>query len=232
MNIADIIAKLQKGEALTQEETQFFAAFDYSKAINDASASARRKAEKETADAKTQLASLQATIDELKAGSASTGAEKDSEIAKLTKTVELLRQAQEATRKELEESKAAKAKMERESAIAEFAKANGIRAAANVSEKGVADLFRLAVGDMDVSDADAMRALADKFKKDNAGLIAVDGVRVPASGKPNTDPPTATNPFAKETWNATEQVKLSIANPQKAEALARQAGVPVPTKGL
>lgn len=231
MNIADIIAKLQKGEALTQEETQFFAAFDYSKAINDASASARRKAEKEAGEAKARADELQKAIDELQAGNATKGAEKDSEIAKLTKTVELLRQSQEATRKELEESKAAKAKMERESAIAEFAKANGIKAAANVSEKGVSDLFRLAVGDADVADADAMRVICEQFKKDNAGLIAVEGVKVPSSGKPNPAPSVENNPFAKETWNATEQVKLAISNPQKAEALAKQAGAPMPTKG-
>ena len=45
MNIKDILAKLLKGEALTDEEKAFAEAFDLQGELDKASASARRKAE-------------------------------------------------------------------------------------------------------------------------------------------------------------------------------------------
>ena len=78
---------------------------------------------------------------------------------------------------------------------------------------------------VDIDDADAVKAAFDGFKTANAGLIAANTV----GGAGNKGTPasvasyTGKNPFAKETFNLTEQLKLHIENPETASALEAAA---------
>lgn len=56
------------------------------------------------------------------------------------------------------------------------------------------------------------------FYKQNQGGVAPDG-RAPQSGKGEP------NPWARDTWNSTEQHKITINDPQRAEQLRKAVGV-------
>ena len=60
MNIKDILAKHNKGEALTDEDKGFLAKYDFDAELNTAAANARRKAEGERDSAKEELERLKA----------------------------------------------------------------------------------------------------------------------------------------------------------------------------
>ena len=78
---------------------------------------------------------------------------------------------------------------------------------------------------VDIDDADAVKTALDGFKTANAGLIAANTV----GGAGNKGTPasassyTGKNPFAKETFNLTEQLKLRIEHPETASALEAAA---------
>ena len=88
MSIKDILAKVAKGETLTDEERSTLAAYDPQAEIDKASAAARRTAEKERDEFKAQAeksaADLAAAIEAQK------NPEKDTQLAKLAKEVEKL----------------------------------------------------------------------------------------------------------------------------------------------
>lgn len=65
MKLKDILAKIAKGEALTDAEKQFLAEHDPDKAVNDAAAAARRKAEEKAAALEKERDEMQKKIDEM-----------------------------------------------------------------------------------------------------------------------------------------------------------------------
>ena len=66
MKLADILAKVVKGDALNDEEKKFVGEYDEQKILDTAAANARKKAEKEAKDAKDALEKLQGEFDEFK----------------------------------------------------------------------------------------------------------------------------------------------------------------------
>ena len=66
MKLADILAKVAKGDALSDEEKKFVGEYDEQKSLDAAAANARKKAEKEAKDAKDALEKLQGEFDEFK----------------------------------------------------------------------------------------------------------------------------------------------------------------------
>jgi len=88
MNIKELLAKVLKGEALTDEEKAALAAFDPDKAANGAAAAARKAAEKERDTLKAQLDELQAKLDEAGNAGKSEVEQLKAQVAKLTKAVE------------------------------------------------------------------------------------------------------------------------------------------------
>ena len=214
MTIKDIIAKVLKGETLSDEEKTFAGSYDPQKDIDTAAGSARRKAEADAKTAKDALTALQAEFDAYKADN--DPAKGQTELAKLTKRMEKL----EADKKAAEDRAAA---VERTSRVRALAKEAGINPAKGVDSKTIDLLVDHIMKDVDLDDADAVKTAFDGFKTSNAGLIAAQGVG--GAGVRGTPGGTFTgkNPFAKDTFNLTEQLEMRRTNPALAERLASEA---------
>ena len=227
MNIKELLAKLLKGETLTDAEKSFVEQYDPQKEIDTASAAARRKAEKEAKDALAKLDAQNATVKELsekleaaeKAVNDAKGGN-SAEIAKMQKQIAKL----EAINTANEQKLAANARME---AIRAAVKTAGIAAAKGISPDALERLIDLSVGDTDVSDADAMKAVLDQFKAENPSMIAAEvkggsGVK----GDPNASKFTGiANPWKANTFNLTKQIEIMTAAPNTAKAMMAEAGV-------
>lgn len=219
MNIKDILAKVAKGENLTDEEKAFLGGYDPQAEIDKASAAARRKAEKERDDFKAKAeknaADLAAAIEAQK------NPQKDDQLAKLAKEVEKL------TKKNAEAEAKLKATA-RMDAIRAAAKANGAVAAEGISAEIFDMLLDRAVGEVDVGDEDALKGALEAFKSANPAMIAdlgkqgVGGKGRPAGGAGVTG---GANPWKEGSVNLTEQMRLLNTNPAEAQRLAAEAGV-------
>lgn len=88
MNIKEILAKLAKGEALTDAEKAFVAEFDPDKTANSAAAAARKAAEKERDTLKAKLVELETALDEAGSAGKSEVDQLKAQVTKLTKAVE------------------------------------------------------------------------------------------------------------------------------------------------
>ena len=226
MNIKDILAKLLKGEALTDDEKAFAESFDLQGELDRASASARRKAEAQTKDALKKHDDLQKQIEELTAQLAekeNAGRASETELAKLAKKIKSL----EEKNAEAEAQLAANARMD---AIVELAKANGIKPAEGISGKALETLLDLAVGQTDVTDEDAMKAVFAQFKADNPSMIAAavkQGANVRGQQDDNSFKGVA-NPWKGESINLTKQIEISQKNPDLAKQMMAEAGVNPP----
>lgn len=230
MNIKDIIAKLLKGEALTDAEKAFAEQFDLQKEIDTASAAARRKAEKEAKDAKDKLEAQNATVKELndkleaaqKAADEANGGN-SAELAKMQKQIAKLEAINAANEQKLK----ATARMD---AIRAAVKTAGISAAQGISPDALERLIDLSVGDTDVNDADAMKAVLDQFKADNPSMIAAavkggSGLK----GDPNASKFTGiANPWKADSFNLTKQIEIMNAEPNIAKTMMAEAGVAAP----
>lgn len=215
MTIKDIIAKVLKGETLTDEEKTFAGSYDPQKDIDTAAGSARRKAEADAKTAKDALAALQAEFDAYKADN--DPAKGQTELAKLTKRMEKL----EADKKAAEDRAAA---MERDSRVRALAKEAGINPAKGVDSKTIDLLVDHIMKDVDLDDADAVKTAFDGFKTSNAGLIAAQGVGgAGVKGTPGGSF-SGPNPFSKEHFNLTKQVELKESDPAAYNALKASSG--------
>lgn len=225
MEIGTILSKLLKGEALTDEEKDFATKFDFAKQLDTAAANSRRKAEADAAKHLAEITRLKGELDEAKKSAETKGAEDATEIGKLMKAVEKLQASYAAMEKKANDAEAENKRVKRLADIDEFAKANGVRPAKGVSDKLFAKFLHESVGDVDVSDADAMKSAMEAFKKDNAALILNEGVAAPSTGRAADGGFSGKNPFAKDTQNATVQFELFKTNPDLAKQLAAEAGV-------
>ena len=96
-----------------------------------------------------------------------------------------------------------------------------------VSANAFEQLLNIAVGDTNVDDEDAMKAVMETFKKENPAMIADGGHSgVGSKGKPNSQSGSFVgNPFKKGAENLTEQMRLMKENPAEAQRLAAAEGV-------
>lgn len=218
MSIKDILAKVAKGETLTDEERSALGAYDPQAEIDKASAAARRKAERERdefrAQAEKNAADLAAAIE------AQRNPEKDTQLAKLAREVEKL------TKKNAENEAKLKATA-RMDAIRAAAKANGAVAAEGISAEIFDMLLDRAVGDVDTGDADALKGALEAFKSANPAMIADLGRGgVNPKGRPaGGGGAGGANPWREGSVNLTEQMRLIGTNPTEAARLASEAGV-------
>ena len=215
MKLTDILAKIAKGETLTDEEKTFAGSFDLQAELNTAAAAARKKADGEAKAAKDALAKLQGEFDDFKAQN--DPAKNQGENAKLLARIEKL----EAAKKAAEDKIAA---AERTAKVRALAKEAGIVAAKGVDASTLDLLVDNLMGGIDLDDADAVKAAFDGFKGKNAGLIAAETIGGAGhKGGPGAGAFTGHNPFAKETFNLTEQFELKVSNPKLANELQQQA---------
>jgi hypothetical protein len=88
MTIKELLAKVAKGEALTDEEKAELAGYDPDKASNGAAAAARKAAEKERDALKAQLSELEAKLGDAENAGKSEVDQLKAQVAKLSKAVE------------------------------------------------------------------------------------------------------------------------------------------------
>lgn len=218
MSIKDILAKVAKGETLTDEEKSALGAYDPQAEIDKASAAARRKAEKERDDFKAQAEKSAADL--AVAIEAQKNPEKDTQLARLAKEVEKL------TKKNAEAEAKLKATARME-AIRAAAKANGAVSAEGISAETFDMLLDRAVGDVDVGDEDALKGALEAFKTANPAMIADLGRGgIGPKGRPAGGTSAGgANPWKEGSVNLTEQMRMIGANPTEAVRLASEAGV-------
>ena len=216
MKLAEILAKIAKGDALTDEEKKFVGEYDEQKSLDAAAANARKKAEKEANDAKDALERLQGEFDEFKA--ANDPGKKQSELDKALARISRLEQANK-------DKEAQIAARDRTARIRALAKEAGINPAKGVSSETLDLLVDNLMAKVDIEDADAVKAAFDGFRSSNAGLIAANTVSgVGIKGQPaSAESYTGANPFSKKTFNLTKQIELRMENPAQADALKAAA---------
>lgn len=219
MDIKTILAKIAKGENLTDAEKEFVGKFDLQAQLDTAAAGARKKADGEAKTAKDALAALQAEFDAFKAEH--DPAKGQSEITKLTERIGKLEKAKA-------DAEAKATALERTGKIRALAKEAGIVAAKGVDAASLDLLVDNLMGSIDLDDADAVKAAFDGFKGKNAGLIAAETTGGAGhKGAPGAGAYSGPNPFAKETFNLTKQCELIRDNPTQAKSLAAAAGVTI-----
>ena len=215
MTLKDILAKIAKGDALNDDEKSFAGSFDFQVELDKAAAAARKAAEREAKAAKDALDALKVEFDDFR--SQNDPAKAKDANAKLIARIEKL----EAAKKAAEDKTAA---MERTARVRSLAKEAGVNAAKGVDPKTIDLLVDNLMAGVDLDDADAVKSAFDTFKAANAGMIAAATVGgVGTKGVPGADKYAGRNPFAKDTFNLTEQLELRTANPELAAELQREA---------
>lgn len=191
MKITELTAKLLKGEQLTEDEKKFLGEFDPDKAVNEAAAAARRKAE---ADAKKLMDELEALKAEK--SKAEEDAEKErqkgmteaqklaAQIAQLTKSVEDISKAKAESDKQA-------AALARKQKIAQIREANKIAFVDGVDPELAGGAFAAAFDGLDTLDDEAaVKQRLSAFQSKNKALIfdasghgaGQDGRPAPAKG--------------------------------------------------
>ena len=214
MELKDILAKIAKGETLTEEEKKFAGEFNLQNLLDSTASAARKKAEEATKAAKDALAKLQGDFDAFK--EANDPDKGKTELAKLTARLEKL----EAAKKAAEDKATA---LERTARVRSLAKEAGVNPAKGVDSKTIDLLVDHLMAEVDLDDADAVKAAFDGFKTANAGLIAANTVGgAGAKGTPGGGF-TGPNPFSKKTFNLTKQLELQATQPEVAKSLEESA---------
>lgn len=215
MKLNDILAKVVKGDALTDEERNFLSSYDEQKSLDGAASAARRKAETERDNFKAKVDELSAALEDAK----KTGDNSNNTIAKLQKDVADLIKANK-------ESAAKIAAQARTDAIRKAVGDAKISCAKGVSSSLFEAAIKGAFEGVDMANGDVVKAALDKFKADNPAIIAAQGIGgAGVQGNPG-EPATAftgPNPFAKKTFNLTRGMQLIKNDPATAKALQAEA---------
>ena len=215
MTLKDTLAKIVKGEKPTAEEIEYLGKFDLQSQLDAAAGAARKRADADAKAAKDALAALQAEYDDYR--TKNDPAKSQDATAKLMQRIERL----EAAKKAAEEKSAA---MERTAKIRELAKGAGIVAAKGVDAGTIDLLVDHLMANVDIGDADAVKAAFDGFKSANAGLIAANTVGgAGTKGTPGAGAFKGANPFAKGTFNLTKQIEIRNEDPSLAASLQQAA---------
>lgn len=165
MDIKAILAKVRKGEALTDEEKAALEAYDPDKASNTAAAAARKEAEKQRDALKAQLAELEGKLEEAGNAGKTEVEQLKLQVAKLTKSVD--------------ESKAALTKAESEKrGLIRGSKLDRIMSGMKFVDGLDVSLPRLALEqalanlkDEELDSEDAVKPIVEAFTTKNKALI-------------------------------------------------------------
>jgi hypothetical protein len=181
MDIKALLAKVAKGEALTEEEKTWMAGYDPDKTANSAAAAARKAAEKERDALKEKLAELETQL-------ADAGNEGKTELEKLQKQVEKLNKA--LTDKDALIAKAAADQKK----AARDAKIGKLLSTLELMPRVDPELARLglereltAIGDDEIDAVDAAHPAVSGFIAKSPGLFVGD--KGGGSGTPPKDGP-------------------------------------------
>ena len=221
MKLNEVLAKVLKGDPLTEDERKFVGEYDEQKALDTAASAARKKAEGERDAFRGKVEELTKALEEARR----TGAASDGTIQKLQKDVaDLIKANRESAEK-----------------LAAQARSEAIRKAVGdakiVCAKGIsASLFDSAISaafdGVNMDDAEVVKTTLDRFKADNPAMIGVDGVGgVNQKGRPGAPGGFAgANPFSRKSFNLTQGLELMRQNPEQARALQQAAAAEAEAK--
>jgi hypothetical protein len=231
MNLKDILAKIAKGEALTDAEKAFLAEADLDKMLNDAAAAARRKAEEKLSAAEQKLKDAEAKAKELSDAAEAQGDKGKTELEKAQKTIERLT-AQLAERDAaIKTLSTEKEGLTREQKLTAIIQKSGIAFIPGVNAVAMTKLFKSEFADIELKDLDdeaLIKPIVSGFVKANEAIIADETGK--GSGRPPNRSETfqgskVANPWKKETLNVTLQGKILSGDPELAKRMKTEAGI-------
>jgi DNA repair exonuclease SbcCD ATPase subunit len=194
MDIKALLAKVAKGEALTDEEKQALTEYDPDRAANSAAAAARKKAEAELKAAKDKVTELEQQLSEA-------GNEGKTELEKLQKALEKANKTLAEKDALIQKAEADRKKGIRDGKIGKIM--SGLKLMDGVDQ----DLVRMAldrtfadVGDDDLDNETTIKPLLDGFTAKNKALIVGD-----AGGGTGTPPKDG----ARGGGGATDPMKMT-----------------------
>jgi hypothetical protein len=231
MKLKDILAKLAKGEALTDAEKAFLADFDPDQAMNDAAAAARRKAEEKLTAAEKRAQDAEARAKELADAADAKADEGKPELEKAQKTIDRLT-AQLAERDALIKTLSTeKEGLTREQKLAAIIQKSGIDFIPGVDKAKQLKLLKMDFAELALKDLDddaLTKPILAGFAKANEAII-VDQSGSGSGRKPNVNETfkgaKITNPWKKESFNLTLQGRITKDEPELAARLKKEAGI-------
>lgn len=173
MNIKELLAKISKGEALTDEEKAFVAAYDPEKVVNSTAAAARKSAEAKLREKEADLEKLKADIAALQAEAEEKVNASKPELEKLTREMEKLQKGLADKESAVQQLIQEKRQMIRNGKISR------IMAGLKFVEGLDPDIVRLGVekslaviSDDDLDSEDAVNPVLEMFKAKNKAILA------------------------------------------------------------
>ena len=171
MNLKDILAKVTKGDALSEDERAFLAAYDPDQATNTAAAAARKKAEADAAKAVADAAEAKRQLDEMKAKLEESGHKGKSELQKLQEQVSSLTA-------QYTQAQAERAKLVRQQKLDDVIRTSGLQFVKEVDpgimRNALVSEFAT-MTDEDLVDESKVKPILETFKVRNKAVVVVDG---------------------------------------------------------
>lgn len=173
MDIKEILAKVTKAEALTDEEKEFLAGYDPDKIVNSTAAAARKSAEAKLKDKESELQKLQSEIESLRAESEEKANANKPELEKLQRDMAKLTKSLADKESAFEKLAKEKQQLIRNGKISRIM--SGLKFVDGLDQ----DIARLGIekclaviSDDDLDSDDLVSPVLDKFKSANKAILA------------------------------------------------------------
>jgi len=173
MNIKELLAKISKGEALTDEEKVFVAAYDPEKVVNSTAAAARKSAEAKLKEKEAELQKLQSDIETLRTDADEKANANKPELEKLTREMEQLQKGL------AEKETAVQQLVQEKRQMIRNGKVSRIMATLKCVEGLDPEIVRLGVdkslatlSDEDLDSEDTVNPVIEAFKAKNKAILA------------------------------------------------------------
>lgn len=167
MTIRDILAKVAKGETLTDEEKALAGGYDPDSAVNSAAAAARKKSEAEAEKARKDLEDLQKRLGDAEARLQDAAGKGKTDLEKLTAQVATLTNQVQAAQAE-------KAKLIRQQKLDDVIRQSGIQFVSEVDGsimRGALVNEFAGLADEDLADGAKVKPVIDTFRARNKAVI-------------------------------------------------------------
>jgi len=204
MNIKELLAKISKGEALTDEEKAFVAAYDPDKAVNSSAAAARKSAEAKLKEKEAELLKMQTDIEALKVEAEEKANANKPELEKLTRELEKLKKGL------AEKETAVQQLIQEKRQMIRGGKISRVMASLKFVEGLDPDIVRLgvekslaAIGDEDLESEDVIKPILESFKAKNKAIL------VDTSGHGGGNPPKNGGGGANDTMTMKKVKEMS-----------------------
>lgn len=211
MNLKDILAKVAKGEALTDAEKAFLAGYDPQKDLDAAAAAARKKAEADALKASQDLATTQQQLKDAQTKLEEAGNKGKTDLQKLQEQVATLTQQVTA-------ASAEKAKLIRQQKLDDVIRGSGVQFVKEVDggimRNALVNEFA-GLTDDDLANAEKVKPVLETFRARNKAVI------LDASGHG-----AGTSPHAQPGGNAEDRHKaIESMTPEQRREDLKKSGI-------